>query len=286
MSVMSKYKVMLGSDPELLLKKTINGNTKPFPIIGLIGHGKKDPLHIDDSGFRTLQEDNVALEYTTHPTSTLEDWVEEQSNMYNHAVEIANGFDLEVALGVASLNFNPKMLKSIQASTFGCDATWNAYTNSENPPPSASGNVRSVGGHVHISYENPNDEMSMELTKLLDVLYLENYNTLSGSGEKDRRDLYGKAGEIRLKTYGFEWRVPSSNWVHNKSKIEKIWSIVEEAFKLYDQGFRFNMKYVENIDSKITNGDRNGNRSAFIIKNSVKKAVRTKTKSRKVVSTV
>ena len=279
---MSKYKVMLGSDPELLLNKTVYMDQKPFPIIGLLGHGKHDPLHIDDSGFRTLQEDNVALEYTTHPTSTKEDWVEEQTNMYDHAVKVAEGFGLGVFKNIASISFDRVMLQSDAAKTFGCEATWNAFTNSENPAPPSGGQVRSVGGHVHISYENPNDEQSMEICKILDVLYLKNIDSLSGDNEIARRELYGKAGEIRLKSYGVEWRVLSSYWVHFPETRNAVWDLVEEAFDLYDEGYRFNTERYAELNRHINTTSSHSNYKRFLNKVQVK--TKSKTTGRKLVS--
>ena len=70
MKYLTKYNVMLGSDPELLLKKTKFGITKAFPIVGLLGHGKDNPLYLDDTKFRTLQEDNVALNPKSNKAET------------------------------------------------------------------------------------------------------------------------------------------------------------------------------------------------------------------------
>lgn len=251
MNNMTKYGVMLGSDPELLLNKTVNGITKPFPIIGLIGHGKENPLHIDDSGFRTLQEDNVTLEYTTHPTSTKEEWLKEQSDMYKYAVKTAVKLGLNVCQTNVANAFDLNMLNSEPARTFGCDPTWNAYTDAENPAPPTTGNIRSAGGHVHISYNNPTKEMSLELAKLLDLTYLRHRDGLTGVHDTHRRALYGKAGEIRLKSYGFEWRVPSNIWVHAPSSINKIWRIVEQTFTLYDEGQRVKPSSYNIIKMKI-----------------------------------
>jgi len=229
MDIMTKYGVMLGSDPELLLLKEVLFAKKYFPIIGLLGHDKDNPLFIDDSGYRTLQEDNVALEYTTHPTATREDFINEQFSMYNYAKAKAAEFNLEVSNKIA-VQFDIQMLQSEQAKTFGCDLTFDAYTKTENQAPNSNTAIRSVGGHIHISYNNPNDDMSIELAKLLDLLFIkyEYIHMVTGIDEALRRNLYGKAGEIRLKSYGFEWRVPSSTWVRDENNIGKMWDLIED----------------------------------------------------------
>ncbi|MCK5788716.1 MAG: hypothetical protein KAH32_06945 [Chlamydiia bacterium] len=254
---MKKHKVMLGSDPELLLTKTVGYHTMFFPIIGLIGHGKHDPLHLDDSGFRTFQEDNVALEYTTHPTSNKKDWVQEQSMMYNKAVALAESYDLKVSTSDVAARYAAQMLKSKQASTFGCEATWNCYTNSENRAPNTNTVYRSAGGHVHISYDDHTEESNMELVRLLDAVYVtlpsNIINLLYGSHEAIRRESYGKAGEARLKSYGVEWRVLSNKWVHSPKAMAIVWGIVEKAFSLLKMGVTVDPSDYGRIISHIDN---------------------------------
>jgi len=256
MSEMTKQNVMLGSDPELLLEKTINGRTKAFPIIGLLGHGKDNPLHIDDSGFRTLQEDNVALEYTTHPTSNKADFITEQQAMLEVARAKAAEFGLTIREKSSAVDFEQRMLMSEAAKTFGCEPTWNAYTNAENPSPNARQYLRSVGGHIHISYDNPTNEKSMELAKLLDIKYLEHKADLSGNNDNARRRLYGKAGEIRLKSYGFEWRVLSNAWVFDARTIGLIWDIVEQVFEEYERGVRVKETKYQAIQRKVSSNEQ------------------------------
>jgi hypothetical protein len=249
-TAMKKNNVMLGSDPELLLKKTINTIEKSFPIIGLLGHGKNNPLHIDDSGFRTLQEDNVALEYTTHPTSNKADFLTEQKAMFKIAKAKAIEFGLTVDNRCAT-SFDHNMLLSKEAKTFGCEATLNAYTNTENTSPDTNVTFRSAGGHVHISYDNPTTEKSLEIAKLLDLVYITSENRPINAGENSRRQLYGKAGEVRLKSYGVEWRVPSNAWVFNDEDINWIWNTVEKAFELYENGSRVKYSKYSTIQEAI-----------------------------------
>lgn len=244
--IVKKHGITLGSDPELFLIKTKNGNMKAWPAIGLIGGSKDKPLHIDESGYRTLQEDNVALEYTTHPVNTSSDWVKEQTMMFKLAVATAAKFECEVEYNQASMTFNREVLRSKAAMTFGCEPTWNAFTNKENPEPmSLDKSMRSIGGHIHIGYKNPTLKKSLELAKILDVLYLKIQP--KNHSESMRRTLYGKLGEIRLKSYGFEWRTPSAEWVGTNLKQLKMWDLVMRAFTLYDEGMRF----TENKDVEI-----------------------------------
>jgi hypothetical protein len=252
MDVFKKYNVMLGSDPELLLNKKMHGITLPFPIVGLLGHGKKNPLHIDDSGFRTLQEDNVALEYTTHPVSTLNDWLKEQAKMYKIATQFARSVKLIPETHTTSLNFNRIALHSKQAEEFGCEASWNCYKNKENEMRRNTSTMRSAGGHIHISYDGHTRESSMELVKILDLLLVSSeYRSISTMGESIRRKFYGTPGEARLKSYGVEWRTPSSGWIHTESNREKVWNLVHKAFELWDEGLRVKPDNLDEIGSRI-----------------------------------
>ena len=258
--IKEKYNIMLGSDPEIIATKRSNGITKQFPVTGLIGGDKLNPFLVDESGFRTLQEDNVAIEYTTHPTSNLEDFVREQEQMRNVAFEKLRENQLSYSTQAAAVYENIFMRHSA-VQKFGCEPTWNAWKNEQNPTPTSTDALRSVGGHIHVSYDNNNDEMSVELVRLCDLIYISmvNFNKkldFSDRNEISRRNLYGKSGEMRIKSYGFEWRTPSNHWIFEIPKIEMMYRIVMEAFKHYDKGYRVKESSYEIIQNAINRGDK------------------------------
>ena len=256
--IFKKYGIMLGSDPEILLKKSSNGHTNMFPVTGLIGGSKDAPLMIDKTGFRGLQEDNVAIEYTTHPTTLVEDFIEEQQHMFNVARKAAVKAGLLLHQDT-SAQYSPQLLKHDAVQAFGCDPTWNAWTNKENPQPDVETTMRSAGGHIHVSYNKNTDAKSLELVRLCDLIYL-SITKFSGSidfrnnHEIDRRRLYGKSGEMRIKSYGFEWRTPSNDWIFEATKMAEMHRIVETAFKVYHEGKRVK-KSSYNIIQQAINGE-------------------------------
>ena len=254
---MVRNSVALGSDPELLCDKTVNGSNIVFPVIGLIGGTKENPRFIDDSGFRGFQEDNVALEYTTHPTVSKAEFVAEQTSMYLKAVEEAEKVKLTIH-STTSASYNPNVLLSHAAKTFGCEPSFDVYTNSLRTPPLTATTVRSAGGHIHISYSNPTESKNAELAKMLDVVLT--INALAPRGELNapnrvRRQMYGLAGEIRHKSYGFEYRTPGNMWVRDPSTIAIVWDAISDVFKYYDKGRRFNNTYKNDVINRINRGD-------------------------------
>ena len=64
---MGKYRLLkVGSDAELF----IYNKEGPFPICGLIGGTKQDPLPVMEGNGYAVQEDNVLLEFNIPPASS------------------------------------------------------------------------------------------------------------------------------------------------------------------------------------------------------------------------
>jgi hypothetical protein len=54
--------------------------------------------------------------------------------------------------------------------------------------------------------------------------------------DAERRKLYGKAGCFRLQPWGFEYRVLSSYWIDNASRLRFIWNQIIWALYSYERG--------------------------------------------------
>ena len=52
------------------------------------------------------------------------------------------------------------------------------------------------------------------------------------SKDTQRRELYGKAGEVRFKEYGVEYRTLSNFWTFNSDNIKFVW---DQCQKVYSQ---------------------------------------------------
>jgi hypothetical protein len=233
----------IGCDPEFFILK--NGN--PYPAIGLIGGTKENPLSTDREGC-FMQEDNVMAEFNVPPS---EDPKELFDNMQHTIEYIAKRLpdDSFSTLIVPSLEFDPKILLHPQALVFGCDPDYNCWTLAINTPPDVHTNLRTAGGHVHVGYDNPTMEKSVELLKLMDY-YIGIPSVLLDLDTK-RRKIYGKAGAFRMKSYGFEYRVLSNFWIKDLESVEFIFKGVKKCFNAYDNGKRLSDKEGKKIQEII-----------------------------------
>jgi hypothetical protein len=64
-----------------------------------------------------------------------------------------------------------------------------------------------------------------------------------------RRQLYGKAGAIRFKPYGIEYRTLSNFWLADPKLIEKVWDMTAFAIAQPDSK-------ILNVEEIINTGDK------------------------------
>ena len=218
-----KYKLLkVGSDAELFLLKA----GQPYPVCGLVGGTKQDPLPVLGGNGYAVQEDNVTLEFNIPPASTAEEFQQSISTMLAHLQsEMAKQ---ELACFPASAAIFPSQLleQFPQAHVFGCEPDFCVWTKSVNPTPdfprfpwgprASTHELRCAGFHIHVSYtvddEPPILNAIESLVKAQDV-FLGVPLTLreSSTPQKLRRRMsYGRAGAFRLKPYGHEYRVLGS----------------------------------------------------------------------------
>ena len=114
-----------------------------------------------------------------------------------------------------------------EAMRFGCSPEVDAYSGEEFRPPSPRTTLRTGAGHIHIDDEVAR-EYPLILAKALD-LYLGIPSLLLDTSGAERRELYGRAGSIRHKDYGIEYRVLSNFWTADEKLISWVWQQVERA---------------------------------------------------------
>lgn len=203
----------LGSDPEVFL----SANTgKLISSIGYINADKWNPLQIPDmpEGF-TLQEDNVTLEYGIPPASSAEEFYNSISAVMKKSLDYIPGLSFSK---LSCAVFPADQMQHPMAHVFGCEPDFNAWTNDYNPSPKPPHPfMRSAGGHIHV--ETKEDPLSV--IKAMD-LFLGVPSVLMDKGE-DRKQLYGKAGAHRVKSYGVEYRTLSNFWIFEKRLVEWVW---------------------------------------------------------------
>lgn len=239
------FKFSIGSDPEVFLKKEIDGVTEYFPAIGIVEGSKEEPTPIGNKG-RHILVDNVMLEFNTIPSLNVNDFVNEHLTFLNYLKKEMNKEECNISKK-CYVEFHPRYLDNESAQEFGCDPDFNSYTLAENIAPTPDVNYRTAAGHIHIGYDNQSKEESIKLIKLLDLTL--GVNSVIDDEDRNRRIMYGKAGAFRFKPFGFEYRVLSNYWIFNEKQLRKIYKAVERAFKLYEMGYSMDNK----LQSKVIN---------------------------------
>jgi len=216
----------LGSDPEVFLQN----QGKFMAVCGLLnGHDKWNPMQVPDmpQGF-TFQEDNVAVEFGIPPAASKKEFVE-----YIRQVMEAGKGHTGLSFAKTSCEVFPESeMQTAEAHIFGCEPDYNAWTGRVNKSPSPPHpSMRSAGGHVHIE-TGLNQRAVVRAADLflgLRSLFLDK------QGAK-RRQLYGKAGAYRRKSYGPEYRTLSNYWIFSKALTGKVWDGVAESLEFVAKG--------------------------------------------------
>jgi hypothetical protein len=215
----------IGSDVEVFAR---NKDGKAIALCGLIGGTKQKPRQLPDmkKGFM-VQEDNVSLEYNIPATVLGAAFCTYISEMGNEVGKILGGLDLVVSKE-SSIHFDDDQLQSEQAKVFGCEPDYNAWTKMENRKPKAvDPNLRTAGGHIHVG----TDKVDMILGIRAMDLFLGVPSVILDNSPASvaRRELYGKAGAMRPKPYGFEYRVLSNFWMFDPELTAWVYQNTHDA---------------------------------------------------------
>jgi hypothetical protein len=219
-------KIMLGCDPEAFLV-SLDGQLKSS--IGLIGGSKACPRPLFELGEGyAVQEDNVAIEFNIPPAKGRSDFVKSVSTTLGFLTGMVKeqyGFTIAE---ISAASFPEKELENPEAHIFGCDPDFNAWTKEVNFKPTAEDKaLRTCGGHIHVGYDRSSGLEGTEIVKHMDLL-LAVPAVLMDKGLL-RKQLYGKAGAYREKSYGVEHRTLSNFWVFSNRLIEWVWDNTNRA---------------------------------------------------------
>lgn len=242
--------VTIGTDLEVFVKDT--NKNEIISAEGLIGGTKEKPTPIDREGC-FIQEDNVMAEFNVPPAVDPRDMYENIVFVLNHITnKLPEGFDIDVA---ASALIDGKYLETEQAQTFGCDPDYNIWTGLQNEAPNSLlfPNLRTCGGHVHVGYNGPTEELNVKLVKTLDLFL----TVPSIIMDKDtmRRVLYGKSGSFRYKEYGVELRTLSNFWIKNLDGVKWMFNGVLRAVEFVNSMQVVTKTMEEKIVKCINNQD-------------------------------
>ena len=233
----------IGADPELFLKE----NGKAISAYGMVEGTKESPFKTPRGAY---QVDGMALEFNIDPVGTGYAFEQFNLNIIKTIADMKNrvakngdgtkryGFNI-----TATQDFDPEYLaqQPKEALELGCDPDYNAYTGEVNPRPDGSVNFRTAAGHIHVGWganiPTDNDEhreICNNFVKVLDAT-VGMFMTFIDRDPR-RRELYGKAGALRYKPYGVEYRTPSNVWIINRDRRECIYSLVNKAIEVMKRG--------------------------------------------------
>jgi len=220
----------IGCDPEVFLQDATGAY---ISAIGRIGGTKQDPRPLPIGNGFAVQEDNVALEFNIPPAGSANEFKESMNKVKAYLQHEINSMGLHFAKESATL-FPYSQLLDPSALVFGCDPDYNAWTEKRNPRPRATNKqLRSCGGHIHIGKVFNSAADQIKFIKHMD-LFAGVPSVLMDNGEL-RKQLYGKAGAFRPKTYGVEYRTLSNYWIFNDSLIDWAYQAVDMANQHFDK---------------------------------------------------
>lgn len=220
-------KFLIGADPEFFIKKKYGGYAS---AVGLIGGSKWEPKKIDEDGHAIL-EDNVAVEFNIKPASSFDEFRSSIHKVLDHIRGILPGYEFSKE---SAVSFPQEELMTPEAQMFGCEPDFDAWRECVNEKPCADDkNLRSAGGHIHVGSDlainNP-----IAVIRAMD-LFLGVPSTQLDAGTL-RRELYGKAGCFRAKSYGAEYRTLSNFWIFDDSLIQWAFDGTQRALEFVEKG--------------------------------------------------
>lgn len=230
---------LLGADPELWIYD--NKQQKIISADGLFPGTKENPFPVTHGA---VQVDGMAAEYNILPARTVGEFVFNNVSVLRDLKSIIQhhnptlDFDFKFQ-PVADFGAEYIASQREEAKRLGCTPDYNAWDDGkETPTPDAEMPFRTSSGHIHIGWTKDMDitdpdhiEACCMMVKQLDCqlgLYLPQ---IEGKDGPRRRELYGKAGAFRPKTYGVEYRTPSDVWLTHTSRMQMIFKRTKQAYE-------------------------------------------------------
>lgn len=225
--------ILIGCDPEVFVKK--NGVFQS--AFGLIRGDKKNPQPVRNGA---VQVDGMALEFNINPASCEDEFIYNVEDVYQQMRLMVPDYEV-VATPVA--HFDPAYMKDQpkEALELGCDPDYNGWSLDINRKPNANRPMRTASGHVHIGWTKDQDihdadhfELGAAVARQMDF-YL-GLGSLFFDADTERREMYGKAGCLRSKPYGMEYRTLSNRWLTSRELMGWVYRQAHQGTKDFFSG--------------------------------------------------
>ena len=241
----------VGADPEVWAEE----NGVLVSAHGMVAGDKKNPLMVRSGA---VQVDGMALEFNIDPASSEELFLHNISDVLGQLKSMIGNKKINISpvaeFGEEYIKAQPDMAKEL-----GCDADFNAWTSLQNPVPDGSRGFRTAAGHVHVGWTKDANIQEVshlgkveQATQQLDF-FLGLPSILYDDCTK-RREMYGKAGAYRPKSYGLEYRTLSNLWLTSHELMSMVYKNIHQSFEELLKGNTLSKKY-GNIEG-IINGSQ------------------------------
>jgi hypothetical protein len=238
-----------------------NSSGEIVSIINKLQADKDNPCWLTHGN---IQEDNVLAEYAINVSTSKQEFRDNIKGLRQELEHIISELEEPLVLvPIATHQYTREFLQAegTQALRFGCDAEFCAWSEGLNMfsknnffttcqgrspdlveemklqykemPPSPYTELRTAGGHVHFGYDNPNDYQTINIVKVMD--YTLGVWSVINDTDTRRRDMYGKAGALRIKSYGGEYRALSNFWVQSDTMINQVYDLTSLAVSNHDK---------------------------------------------------
>lgn len=244
--------ILVGCDPEIFVKQ----NGKFVSAHALIPGNKQHPHKVERGA---VQVDGMALEFNIDPAHTENEFVMNIQTVMAKLKEMCPNYEL-VATPVADFSLDYIRSQPEEARELGCEPDFSAYSGVANIKPNAELPMRTASGHVHIGWGNGFDVNSAEhdarcraVSQQMDLFL--GIPSLFYDADQRRREMYGKAGCYRLKSYGCEYRTLSNAWLLTPERMAWVYRQVQAGMKALMGGFMASQE-VQNLERIINTGDK------------------------------
>ena len=234
-------KILVGADPEVFVKK--DGSF--VSAHGMIPGTKKDPFRVEKGA---VQVDGMALEFNIDPAGDEEEFLVNIRSVFSVLESMVQGYEIH-AVPVADFPLEYIRAQPEEAKELGCDPDYNGWTLAANDKPDAELPMRTASGHVHIGWDescslNGGRRHMREAAKVARQMdfYLA-LPSLFYDEDTRRRSMYGKAGCMRVKPYGMEYRTLSNKWLTKDSLVKWVFNQVQEGMQALKDGFDLSEKF-------------------------------------------
>ena len=222
--------ILVGADPEVFVKKA--GGRFFQSAHDLIPGTKANPHKVNKGA---VQVDGMALEFNIDPAATEQEFVDNVNTVMDELTAMVPNHTIFIE-PYARFPKNVIAKQPEEALALGCDPDYNAYTGKRNDPPTIEDlQIRTAAGHVHIGWTQDVDPLNPDHFDAC-CMYAKQLDYYCGVGsllldhDNTRRQLYGKAGSFRPKSYGMEYRVLSNFWLKDEKLMRWVYTCATKAF--------------------------------------------------------